>query len=117
MQRALAIRLTRLPGVLIPGNGDEPVRPDALRPVLDTDGPVPTVLVAPAPDLPVRSCRQATINGLRVIVLAPVPREREQLAYEDAGAYAYIPMSVDIRELAKRISALLPPGDGACNES
>ena len=100
------MRLTQLPGVLVPGNGTEPVQPDALRPVLNADGPLPTVLVAPASDLPVRSCRQAAINGLRVIVLAPVPRERDQLAYEDAGAYAYIPMSIDSRELGQRIMAL-----------
>lgn len=65
------------------------------------------IVVAPAADCPPDCCAELVARGVNVIVLAAVPRPREQAAYNAAGVYAYVPMAVDTTELTDAIAAAL----------
>jgi hypothetical protein len=69
------------------------------------------ILVIPAAELPPARCRALTQHGLHVVVLAAFPRRIDEQSYLDAGAEAYVPMTVDTAMLVgaiERISAVLP---------
>lgn len=46
-------------------------------------------------------------RGARVIILTPVPRERERLLYTGSGASAYLPMLIDGGELMDAVDAAI----------
>lgn len=109
LQRALTARLEQLEGVIVcpgPGASTQDVDPRLRRPCGVHSNERPAVVVAPASDLSLAQCSQFAKVGLRVIVLAPVLREQEEARYLRAGAYAYLGMAVDNRELMERIASI-----------
>jgi hypothetical protein len=70
------------------------------------------IVVAAASDCPPSDCRRLTSLGLRVVVLASIPRAGERAAYLGAGAVAYLPMTVGpggVSEDIKRALDEAPP--------
>jgi DNA-binding NarL/FixJ family response regulator len=63
----------------------------------------PGVVVATTSDCPSERCAELAASGVRVVVLAPVPRPGERERYLRAGAAAYLPMDVDGRELVRSV--------------
>ena len=61
------------------------------------------VVVATTADCPSERCAELAAAGVRVVVLAPVPRQGERDRYLRAGAAAYLPMDVDGRELVRSV--------------
>lgn len=87
LRRALVSRLQNAP--------DLPVTVLSERP--DNGHYAPgEILLIPVTELPIPRCEELARQGLRLIVLAPMPRESDAAHYRDAGAVAYIPMSVDL---------------------
>lgn len=83
---------------------------DLLAGTPEGDGTGRTVVVAPAGDCPSDRCAALTAAGCRVIILAPIPRADDQARYAAAGAFAYLPMSIDARSLRSTVRAALQPG-------
>lgn len=79
------------------------------EPVLDSAGPDDIVVTTPA-DCPAEECLEMVQRGARVIVITPVPRERERQLYTSSGASAYLPMLIDGGELMDAVDAALHPG-------
>lgn len=52
----------------------------------------PALVIVPATDCPPEVCRELTLRGVCVVVLAALPGERERDDYLRAGAVAYVPM-------------------------
>lgn len=65
------------------------------------------MLVAPVGDCPVERCAELVRHDVRVIVLTPIPRDSERALYLDAGACAYVPMTIDSSELLLAIEAVV----------
>ena len=78
------------------------------EPVLDGAGFGDVVVTTPA-DCSAEECLVMVQRGARVIVLTPVPRERERQLYTSSGASAYLPMRVDGAELMDTLDAVLNP--------
>lgn len=57
------------------------------------------LVVTPTPECTTWRCEQLSSGGSRVILLAPVPRDSERIAYFGAGAHAYLPMELRSNEL------------------
>lgn len=70
------------------------------------------ILLIPVSELPLERCEELARQGLRVIALAPMPRESDGVRYRDAGAAAYIPMSVDLAPLLGAVKSLLDSASG-----
>jgi DNA-binding NarL/FixJ family response regulator len=77
--------------------------------VLDGAGHDDVVVTTPA-DCPAEECLKMVQRGARVIILTPVPRERERQLYTSSGASAYLPMLIDGEELMDAVDAALNPG-------
>lgn len=65
------------------------------------------ILLIPVTELPISRCEELARLGLRVIVLAAMPRDADASRYREAGAAAYIPMSVDLTPLFETIRSTL----------
>ncbi|MFN8618114.1 MAG: hypothetical protein U0837_13540 [Dehalococcoidia bacterium] len=70
--------------------------------VVDT-GPVEhgaggVVVTTPASCSP-SECRRLALEGTRLIVISPMALLSERRLYEEAGAFAYLPMQIDATEL------------------
>lgn len=76
------------------------------EPVLDGAG-LDDVVITTVSDCPTEDCRIMAARGARVIILTPIPREREGHAYASAGAVAYLPMRVDGADLLETLSNML----------
>jgi DNA-binding response OmpR family regulator len=63
------------------------------------------VIVTTAADFGHERCAQLAKDGARVIVLAPVTRERERMDFLNSGAFAYVAMTVDAGLLVAAIRA------------
>ena len=63
------------------------------------------VIVVPASDCSYAMAASLDEAGHRVVVLAPVQRERERAMYMAAGASAYLPMDFDLPALAGAVIA------------
>jgi len=61
------------------------------------------VVVAPAAELSVSDCARLARDGVRVVVLAPIPRLLEEHRYSAAGARSYLPMTVDTGPLIEAV--------------
>jgi hypothetical protein len=62
---------------------------------IDAFAPARNALVlTPTTECTTIRCEQLSMGGSRVILLAPVPRDYERLAYIGAGAHAYLPMEL-----------------------
>jgi DNA-binding NarL/FixJ family response regulator len=79
------------------------------EPVLDGAGLDDVVVTTPA-DCPAEECLEMVQRGARVIILTPVPRERERQLYTSSGASAYLPMLIDGGELMDAVDAALNHG-------
>lgn len=79
------------------------------EPVLDGAGLHDVVVTTPA-DCSADECMEMIQRGARVIILTPVPRERERQLYTSSGASAYLPMLIDGGELMDALDAALHPG-------
>lgn len=44
-------------------------------------------------------CRRLALEGTRLIVISPMALLSERRLYEEAGAFAYLPMQIDATEL------------------
>lgn len=87
--RALVDLCRRVEGLQIGG----------IRPV-DLFTPAHGALVlTPTPECTTWHCEKLSTGGSRVILLAPIPRESERIAYFGAGAHAYLPMELRSNEL------------------
>ena len=64
----------------------------------------PSVLVAPAGDCPPEACKRLASDRWRVVILVPVPRALERVAYLGAGATGYVPMTVGLDALREAVS-------------
>lgn len=64
------------------------------------------VVLATTSDLPSERCAELASAGVRVVMLAAVPRERERSRYTAAGAAAYLPMTADGSQLVAELRAL-----------
>ncbi len=53
-----------------------------------------SLVLSPTPECTTGICEQIVRAGAKVIVLAPIPRDNERLAYIGAGAHAYLPMEL-----------------------
>lgn len=92
LRRALLGRLEHVPGLNLlmrDGTAGAPKPED--------------VVVATTTDCPSERVAELTTAGVRVIILAAVPRASEQDRYRKAGAQAYIPMTVDTTQLVDAI--------------
>lgn len=76
------------------------------EPLLDGAGIDDVVVTTPA-DCPAQECEAMVARGARVIILTPVPRERERLLYSESGASAYLPMLIDGGELMDAVDAAI----------
>jgi len=74
--------------------------PEASRDGLAAEG---DVLISTPMDCPVERCAALAEKGVRVMILAPVPRDRERHTYSQAGAAAYLPMSVEHGHLLQEV--------------
>lgn len=92
LRRALTARLERSPGLVL--SGDDGVA----SPFQTAD-----IVVTPASDCEPEHCARLARSGVKVIVLAAIPREREKEQYLAAGAAAYVPMAVDLDQLLSEI--------------
>lgn len=101
LRQALVAQLHRAGGVAA-----RPVDGDPWESNLEPSSCRPTAVVGPAKDLTIAICKRLAATGAKVIVLAPVPRDAERRDYAAAGAYAYLEMAVDNRELLTHIAAL-----------
>lgn len=79
------------------------------EPALDGAGLDDVVVTTPA-DCSAEECLEMVQKGTRVIILTPVPRERERQLYMSSGAGAYLPMLIDGGELMDALDAALHPG-------
>ncbi len=61
------------------------------------------VLISTPMDCPAERCARLAEAGVRVMILAPVPRDKEQQLYRRAGAAAYLPMSVQHGHLLQEV--------------
>ncbi len=61
------------------------------------------VVVAPTAELSVSDCARLARDGVRVVVLAPIPRLIEERSYSAAGARGYLPMTVDTGPLIEAV--------------
>jgi DNA-binding NarL/FixJ family response regulator len=72
------------------------------------------VVVTPVSDCPSERCVELAAEGTRVIILAAIPRESERDRYLEAGAAAYVAMTVGGDQLIGEIRRVLgQPPDGA----
>lgn len=94
----LAMALTRRLVLGIPDAA--PVRGNPLE-----EGAVRGDIVLTTPtDCPPAHCAEAVARGFHVIVLAPVRREAERIAYTDTGALRYMVMRIE--EMSELIEAV-----------
>jgi DNA-binding NarL/FixJ family response regulator len=71
------------------------------------DGAPPGAIVVSTPSvLGIQECRELANRGIHVVILCPVLRNSEREAYLAAGAAAYVPMSVEGRELYEALRAI-----------
>jgi len=93
LRRALLGRLERVPEIdrLVTGEADSPPQPR-------------DIVVATASDCPTERVAELATSGVRVIILAAVPREGDRDRYRQAGARAYVPMTVDTALLVDAIA-------------
>lgn len=61
------------------------------------------VIVSTTTDCPSNVCQELTERGLKVVVLAALPKPEEGERYASAGARAYIPMTADGISLVQKI--------------
>ena len=61
------------------------------------------MVITPVADCPPERCTELARAGIRVIVLAPIPRDAERQQYLDAGASGYVPMTIDSNDLIAAI--------------
>lgn len=78
----------------------------------DHDGRLTTLapgdmVITPVADCPLERCSELARSGVRVIILAPIPRESERQQYLDAGASGYVPMTIDSNDLIAAIRILV----------
>lgn len=92
LRKALTKRLERVAGINVMGG--EPLESGEA-----------SVIVTTAADFGNERCAQLARLGARVIVLAPVTRERERVDFLKAGAFAYVAMTVDAGLLVAAIRA------------
>lgn len=85
------------------------VLPTIGEPVLDSAGLDDVVVTTPA-DCPAEECLAMVQRGAHVVMLTPVPRERERQLYTSSGASAYLPMRIDGGELMDTLESVLNPG-------
>lgn len=78
------------------------------EPILDGAGLDDIVITTPA-DCTAEECLAMVERGARVIILTPVPRERERQLYTGSGASAYLPMVIDGGQLMDAVDAALHP--------
>ncbi len=64
------------------------------------------ILIIPAAELSPARCRALALEGLHVVVLAALPRQADEQSYLDAGAEAYLPMTVDPAPLVEAIGRI-----------
>lgn len=93
LRRALLGRLKRVPEI------DELVCDDGAPPPQPRD-----IVVATASDCPTDRVAELATAGVRVIILAAVPREGDRDRYRQAGACAYVAMAVDTTLLVNAIA-------------
>jgi len=73
--------------------------------------PAPMTWSSPRlPIVPPKSAWPLVKRGARVIILTPVPRERERQLYTGSGASAYLPMLIDGGELMDTMDSVLRYG-------
>ena len=58
------------------------------------------ILVSDSQEISVEACRQLSIRGIEVVVLAMLPHATHERQYAEAGASAYLGMTVDDRLIA-----------------
>jgi hypothetical protein len=63
-----------------------------------------SLVLSPTPECTTGICEQIVRGGAKVIVLAPIPRDIERLAYIGAGAHAYLPMELRSNTLLATVS-------------
>lgn len=102
LYRALRAQLARV--------GDWDFRP--LDQPLEEAGPGAIVVATPSV-VSVHACRELARRGVRVIILCPIARPNERHDYLEAGAAAYVPMSVEGTELYEALRAICEGGGGA----
>ncbi|GAB4330977.1 MAG: hypothetical protein Kow0010_16090 [Dehalococcoidia bacterium] len=94
LRRALIAKLrsAQLEGVVMPEHDG---RDRAPRPG--------DVVITPAADCDLQRCADLTGAGVRVIILAPIPRESERQHYLGVGASGYVLMTIDSNDLIEAI--------------
>lgn len=91
LKRALLAKLERIPGLdLFTRDGMTALQPK-------------DIVVATTTDCPTERVAELAASGVRVIILAAVPRTTDSDRYRQAGAEAYIPMAVDTTQLVDAI--------------
>jgi hypothetical protein len=75
---------------------------------LSQDGPqlhagLGDIVIATALECSPERVASMVAAGLHVIVLSAIPREREKVSYEKAGAEAYLPMAIDTTQLVEAV--------------
>jgi len=64
-----------------------------------------TIIVTTAAECSARQCARLAELGFRLVVLVPIPQEREWREYRAASVAAYVSMTLDLK-LAEVISSL-----------
>ncbi len=70
------------------------------------EAPAGAIVVATPSVVGAEECRALAARGIHVVILCPIPRPSDREAYLEAGAAAYVPMSVDGRELYEALRAI-----------
>ncbi len=91
LQKALRARLSGALGVDLSHDGQrrQPARDD--------------IVVSTTTECPADRAAELAAAGVHVIILSAIPREEERVRYRQAGADAYLPMSMDVTELVDAI--------------
>ena len=64
------------------------------------------VVVTTSPHCSVSLCASLAGQGVRVVVLAPLPSAQEEAEYLKAGGSAYLPMVIDVEPLQRELVRL-----------
>lgn len=76
-----------------------------VRAVEDIEDDFRGVVISTPRECSLLRCQQLTRLGNSVIILAPIWREHELLAYEGAGVFDYLPMDLDVPRLSSTVAS------------
>ena len=65
------------------------------------------LVISPSGDCPPARCEELSHAAAKVIILAALPRQDEEVRYAAAGASAYIPMTLDSDLLIRTVDQLV----------